>query len=415
MKQEKGDLKNLFQQEFAKMVAVLSHSFGLEHIELAEDLVSDTFLQAVETWDKQGVPVNPTAWLYAVAKQKTLYHLRRDFRRNKLFEANLVSAGAALDEPYTTVREPDFSTQNIKDSQLAMIFAICTPMIASEAQVGLALRILCGFSIDEIGEAFFTGKETINKRLYRAKEKLRAEKITLALPSEKEIPARLDSVLHVIYLLFSEGHYSRTHQEILRKDLCLEGLRLGLLLTENGKTNLPKTNALVALMCFHASRFGARQTVDDYFVPYHEQDEKLWDTELINRGIYFLNLAMRGNELSSYHIEAQIAYWHCQRDGTPEKWETILQLYDQLLLVNYSPSAALNRIFALYKVHDWETALAEAENLRLENNHFYHILLGELYRNTDPSKARASFQQAALLAKTETEKEYIRKKIKNFN
>lgn len=415
MKQEKDDLKTLFQQEFAKMVAVLSHSFGLEHMELAEDLVSDTFLQAVETWDKQGMPVNPTAWLYAVAKQKTLYHLRQDFRRNKLFEANVASAGATLGEPYTTVREPDFSTQNIKDSQLAMIFAICTPVIASEAQVGLALRILCGFSIDEIGEAFFTGKETINKRLYRAKEKLRAEKVTLALPSEKEIPARLDSVLHVIYLLFSEGYYSRTHQEILRKDLCLEGLRLGLLLTENGKTNLPKTNALVALMCFHASRFGARQTVDDYFVPYHEQNEKLWDTELINQGIHFLNRAMQGNELSSYHIEAQIAYWHCQRDGTPKKWEAILQLYDQLQLVSYSPSAALNRIFALYKVHGWEIALAEAETLRMENNHFYFILLGELYKNTDLFKARASFQRAVLLAKTETEKEYIRKKIKKFN
>ncbi|MEH6308046.1 sigma factor [Olivibacter sp. CPCC 100613] len=159
MKQEKDDLKNLFQQEFAKMVAVLSHSFGLEHMELAEDLVSDTFLQAVETWGEQGMPVNPTAWLYAVAKQKTLYHLRQDFRRKKLFEANVVSAGASLAEPYATVREPDFSTQNIKDSQLAMIFAICTPMIASEAQIGLALRILCGFSI---------GIATKNRRLFYA-------------------------------------------------------------------------------------------------------------------------------------------------------------------------------------------------------------------------------------------------------
>jgi len=410
MKQEKDNLKNLFQQEFTKMVAVLSHSFGLEDIELVEDLVSDTFLQAVETWGKQGTPVNPTAWLYAVAKQKTLYYLRR----NKLLKTKVVSAVSALEEPYITVREPDFSTQNIKDSQLSMIFAICTPLIASEAQVGLALRILCGFSIDEIGEAFFTSKETINKRLYRAKEKLRAEKVTLELPSEKEIPARLNSVLHVIYLLFSEGYYSRTHHQILRKDLCMEGIKLGLLLTENEKTNFPKTNALVALMCFHASRFGARQTVDDYFVPYNEQNEKLWDTELINQGIHFLNCAMRGNEMSSYHIEAQIAYWHCQRDGPPEKWEAILKLYDQLLLINYSPSVALNRIFAFYQVHGWRAALTEAENLRLENNHFYFILLGELYGNTDLLMARVSFQQAYKLAKTQTEKNYIRKKIANL-
>lgn len=389
------------------MVAVISRSFGLEHIALAEDLVSDTFLKAVETWDKRGMPENPTAWLYAVAKQKTLYYLRR----NKVFKTKVEPAVTASAEPYLTVREPDFSTQNIKDSQLAMIFAICTPLIASEAQVGLALRILCGFSIDEIGEAFFTGKETINKRLYRAKEKLRAEKVTMELPSATEIPTRLDRVLHVVYLLFSEGYYSRTHHEILRQDLCLEGLRLGLLLTENEKTDFPKTNALVALMCFHASRFGARQTVDDYFVPYHEQNEQLWNTELIQRGIHFLSCAMRGDEMSSYHLEAQIAYWHCQRDGTPAKWESILQLYDQLLLINYSPAVALNRIFARYKVHGWQTALAEAEDLRLENNHFYYILLGELYSHTDSAKARASFQQACKLAKTQTEKTYIRKKM----
>lgn len=410
MMQEKDDLKNLFQQEFAKMVAVLSRSFGLEHIVLAEDLVSDTFLQAVETWKKKGMPVNPTAWLYTVAKQKTLYYLRR----NKLFKTKVVSAASALEKPYITIREPDFSTQNIKDSQLAMIFAICTPLIASEAQIGLALRILCGFSIDEIGEAFFTGKETINKRLYRAKEKLRAEKVTMELPSEKEIPARLNSVLHVIYLLFSEGYYSRTHHEILRKDLCLEGIRLGLLLIENEKTNFPKTHALVALMCFHASRFDARQTLDEYFVPYNEQNEKLWDTELVNQGIHFLNRAMRGSEMSAYHLEAQIAYWHCQKDGIREKWEAILQLYDQLLLINYSPSVVLNRIFALYKAHGWESALTEAENLSLENNHFYYILLGELYRNTDLLKAQESFQRAVVLAKTQTEKKYIRKKIQNL-
>ena len=393
------------------MVAVISRSFGLQQIELAEDLVSETFLQAAETWSARGMPVNPTAWLYTVAKRKTLYHLRR----NKLFKTKVTQAISEPEESYKDFHEPDFSTQNIKDSQLAMLFAICTPAIASEAQVGLALRILCGFSIDEIAEAFFTNKETINKRLYRAKEKLRAEKVTMELPSGIEIPGRLNNVLHIIYLLFSEGYYSRTQKEILRKDLCLEALRLGLMLTEHEKVNLPKTNALVALMCFHASRFSARQTVNDHFVPYEEQNEKLWDAELISQGLYFLTHAAQGHEISSYHIEAQIAYWHCSKADTRDKWEAILQLYNQLLLINFSPSVALNRIFALYKANGWEIALTEAENLKLENNHFYFILLGELYKNTDLEKALASFRRAYTLAKTQTEKKDIRKKIESIS
>ncbi|PTS98546.1 RNA polymerase subunit sigma [Pedobacter sp. HMWF019] len=410
MEQVKGDLKNLFQQEFTKMVAVISNSFGLEHIEMAEDLVSETFLQAAETWGIKGIPANPAAWLYAVAKQKTLYYLRR----NKRLGIKSVEIIPELQEPTLEFIELDFSTQNIKDSQLAMIFAICTSAIASEAQVGLALRILCGFSIDEIAEAFFTNKETINKRLYRAKEKLRSENVTLVLPSETEISNRLDNVLHIIYLLFSEGYYSRTQNKILRKELCREGLQLGLLLTNYEKTNLPKTNALVALMCFHASRFNARQTENGYFIPYAQQNEKLWDVELFNQGVHYLDYAAQGNEMSSYHIEAQIAYWHCLKVDTKEKWEAILKLYTQLLLVNYSPAVALNRIFALYKVEGWELALIEAEKLNPGNNHFYFSLLGELYQNSDLEKARESFLRSYALAKTQTERTAIQEKIRKL-
>ncbi|MBS1603403.1 MAG: sigma-70 family RNA polymerase sigma factor [Bacteroidetes bacterium] len=410
MLQQMGDLKELFKQEFSRMVAVISHSFGLENIGLAEDMVSDTFLKAAETWKARGIPPNPRAWLYAVARQKTLYHLRR----TRLFKAKVLPAIPGLQEQDADTRQPDFSAKNIEDSLLAMIFAICTPAIAGEAQVGLALRILCGFSIEEIAEAFFTSKDTVNKRLYRAKEKLRTAKVTLQLPSEKELPIRLDNTLHVIYLLFNEGYYSRTQNEIIRKDLCIEGLRLGLLLTGNKRTDLPKTNALVALMCFHASRFNARQTIDDYFIPYNEQNEKLWDMELLNQGVHYLNRAMQGEEMGSYHIEAQIAYWHCHKTDSLEKWDTILQLYNQLLRINFSPSVALNRIFALYKASGWEIALPEAEALRLENDHFYFILLGELYKNTDRQKAVAHFQKAYLLARTGTEKKNILQKIENL-
>jgi len=407
MQNEQLFLKYLFQQEFAKMVAVISKLFGLQHIELAEDLVSETFLQATETWAIKGVPENPTAWLYAVAKQKTLYH----FRRHNIFEKKVVPEIIARQDKNQQPVTLDFSQENIRDSQLQMIFAICNPVIASEAQIGLALRILCGFGIDEIAEAFLSNKETINKRLFRAKEKLRAEKIELILPAENDISKRLSNVLHVIYLLFSEGYYSKTQNQVLRKDLCAEAMRLALMLTEYEKTDSPETDALVALMCFHASRFNARQTSEAAFILYDQQDQSLWDTALINQGIHFLSRSARGDTINSYHLEARIAYWHCIKEDTKEKWQDILHLYNQLLFINYSPVVALNRTYALYKAEGVTAALKEAEKLQLINNHFYFLLLGELYKNTHKEKAIFNFKKASVLAKTATEKQGIQKKI----
>jgi RNA polymerase sigma factor (sigma-70 family) len=407
MDQHQAALKHLFKQEFTKMVAVISKLYGLQHIEIAEDIVTETFLLATETWEHKGIPLNPAAWLYTVAKQKTLQH----FRRNKIYVEKVMPQLSLQQEEYEEMAGLNFSHQNIKDSQLQMLFAICTPAIASEAQIGLALRILCGFGIDEIAEAFLSNKETINKRLFRAKEKLRNENIQLELPPENEIPRRLDNVLHIIYLLFSEGYYSKTQNEILRKDLCIEALRLGLMLTEYAKTNLPKTNALIALMCFHSSRFNARQTGQEAPILYEQQDVTLWDQGLINQGIEFLNLSAQGNEITSYHLEARIAYWHSLKEDTHEKWENILQLYNQLLLLNYSPIVALNRTYALYRANGRQAALLEAGKLKLEHNHFYYLLLGELYKTIDDVKAKSNYENAKALAKTQTEKQGIQEKI----
>lgn len=407
MDKQHPSLKQLFQEEFAKMVAVISNHFGLQHIELAEDIVSDTFLQAVETWGVKGIPENPPAWLYAVAKQKTLYY----FRRSKIFEQKITPEIRSTQENDTYIEDFNFTEQNIKDSQLQMLFAVCNPAIASEAQIGLALRVLCGFGIDEIAEAFLSNKETINKRLFRAKEKLRSESIKMEMPPADEISRRLENVLHVIYLLFSEGYYSKTQNEILRKELCVEAMRLGIMLTEYERTNLPVTNALLALMCFHASRFDARQSPEDAMVLYDQQDPSKWDEDLIRRGIYYLNLSAGGDEITSYHLEAGIAYWHCKSNDDVEKWKKILKLYDSLLLVNFSPAVALNRVFAFYKVNGAHAALEEAGKLDMPNNHFYHLLLAELYKNDDVDKATLNLQKAYYLAKTEAEKKIILKRI----
>jgi len=415
MEQKHESLKHLFQQEFAKMVAVISKQFGLEHIELAEDIVSETFLTATETWGLKGIPPNPAAWLYAVAKQKTLYH----FRRYKIYSQKVMPE---IKAQQPTGEEPDeginFSQQNIKDSQLQMLFAICNPAIASEAQIGLALRILCGFGIDEIAEAFLTNKETINKRLFRAKEKLRNERVQL-IPIDNNLPKqelenRLHNVLHIIYLLFNEGYYSQTDNAILRRDLCVEAMRLGVMLVEYEPTNRPQTNALLALMSFHASRFNARKDNNDTLILYEHQNTALWDAALINQGIQFLNNSASGNEVSSYHLEAGIAYWHCIKEDTPQKWEAILHLYDQLLLINYSPAVALNRLFALYKVKGREFALQEALSLQPGDSHFYFLLMGELYSNLNNQQARAYYQKAYALAKTQAEKQGIQQKIESI-
>jgi len=399
-------IPHLFRTEYRKIVAVLCRHFGFDHIETAEDIAGDTFLAASETWGLNGVPPNPTAWLYHVAKNKAKNYVQR----HAIFEHKIMPELRST-APVSYQAELDLSPQNINDSQLQMMFAICHPALAPEAQIGLALRILCGFGIEEIADAFLTSKETINKRLYRAKEKLRQEKIKIELPDVPEIDDRLEAVLTTIYLLFNEGYYSISHNKTLRKELCLEAMRLCYMLVETKATNKPQVNALLSLMCFQASRFEARQNESGEHILYQDQDTSLWDADLIRRGEYFLNCSASGDKISKYHLEAAIAYWHTQKEDTQEKWENILQYYNQLLQLEYSPIAALNRTYALSKVNSKEEAIIEAEKLKLTDNHFYFTLLGELYTGIDNEKAKLNFQEALSLAKTQTDKQAIQKKI----
>ena len=396
-------IPHLFRTECRKITAVLCKLFGIEHIETAEDIVAETFLAALETWTFKGIPENPTAWLYTVAKNKA----KNYFQRNLLFNEKILPR---VKYNSTVIEETaiDLSDKNIADSQLQMLFAICHPAIAAEAQIGLALRILCGFGIEEIANAFITSKETINKRLTRAKEKLRLEKVLIQLPSAAAITERLQTVLTTLYLLFNEGYYSESNNAVLREDLCLEAMRLTYQLIENETTNRPEVNALFALMCFHASRFEARKNEQGEIILYQDQDETLWNKELITKGAYHLHQASHGNQISTYHLEASIAYWHTQKADSSEKWESILQLYNRLLQIKYSPVAALNRTYALSKTNGKLAAIAEAEKLKLSGNHFYFTLLGELYTGIDNEKAKQHFQLAISLAKTDADKQAIR-------
>ncbi len=405
---QKELIPHLFKTEYRKIISVLCKLFGIVHIEIAEDITNDTFLLATETWGLKGVPQNPTAWLYTVAKNKTKDY----FKRNKIF-IDKIAVEIKNSQSNSDELEIDLSNKNINDSQLQMMFAICNPLISKETQIGLALRILCGFGIDEIAGAFLTNKEVINKRLYRGKEKLRLANIKIELPNEKEIEKRLASVLSTIYLLFNEGYYVSYQNLIIKKELCLEAMRLNYLLLKNIKTNTPKVNALMSLMCFHSSRFNARTDEKGGLILYNNQNKDNWDKELIDKGKYYLNLSSKGNEISKYHLEAAIAFWHSQNIDATIKWENILQLYNQLLQIEYSPIAALNRTYALSIVYNKTLAIKEALKIELKNNHLYHCLLAELYNDIDSKKVIYHLEKALKIAKNKNEKKMISNNLKN--
>lgn len=405
-KSHKELLPHLFRQEYAKMTAVLCRHFGLKHIEIAEDIASDTFLQASEHWAINGIPENPTAWLYTVAKNKTKDY----FKRLSVFETKI-----KREQLLHNHNEHDFEydSQMISDSQLAMIFAVCNPVNSDESQICLALQILCGFSVEEIANAFLTKSETIKKRLQRARTNLRSDNFEIKSLNETEIKLRLDIVLKTLYLLFNEGYFSKTDSKAIRTDLCSEATRLTLLLTENSLTNQPKTNALLALMCYQSSRLEARMNDKGEAVLFDEQDKNLWDQSLIEKGNYYLINATNENEISKYHLEAGIAYWH-STSTDQNKWQNILQLYNRLILIEYSPMTALNRAFAFAKVYGSKKTIPEVEKLNLTANCYYHELLGHLYSDIETATSIRHYEQAIRLTKCRTGKHTLEKKIEQL-
>lgn len=401
-------IPHLFRTEYSKIVAVLCTTFGLSNMELAEDVVSETFLKASETWGLKGIPENPTAWLYSVAKNRVKDH----FKREKIFNEKVAPALKSASTTEET-KELDLSDDNLQDSMLKMMFAVCHKSISPESQIILALRVLCGFSIDEIANALLTNKTNINKRLVRSKDKLREIGFEPVLSSKTEWEEKLYRVLSILYLLFNEGYFSTTTTEKIRKDLCYEAMRLLHLLTRNKETNTPQVNALMSLFCFQTSRFEARSNPEGEQILYDDQNTEKWNKELIEKGEYFLGLSVRESPISKYHLEAMIAFWHTRKNANEhEKWENILQLYNRLLQINYSPIAALNRTYALSMVKGKNVALKEALKIKLEKSPLYHSLLAELYKDSNPEKQIAHLEIALQLTKSEKDKFVLINKLK---
>jgi len=386
---------HLFRTEYSKIVAVLYKSFRFAQLEIAEDLAADTFLKASESWSVHGLPENPKAWLYTVAKNKA-----RDYLRHRA----VVEAGTHGQQRQEDKEDPsfEFTEQIITDSLLATLFSVCDPLNSPPSQICLALQILCGFSLEEIASALLIPIETVKKRLQRARANLRESDFQISSLTATQIENRLPAVLKTIYLLFNEGYYSATHDQVIRKDLCSEALRLALMLTQNSRTKTPATHALLALLYFQSSRLEARLDENGQAIRLSDQDPRQWDVALIQQGNEQLIQACTGSKLSTYHLEAAIAYWHTTPAGQ-NKWPHILKLYDQLLELDPSPIVALNRVFAYTQVHGHVKGLEEAVKLPLENNPYYHGLLGYLLSELDNQKAIAHYQRARELSKSPLE------------
>jgi len=407
---------HLFRQEAGKMVSVLTRIFGLSHIEIAEDIVQDTFIKALDEWGYNKIPENPQAWLYRVAKNKTIDYLRHQ-KHVQEYESDvsyLLKSEWTLSSSVNNM----FLDNEIQDSQLRMIFASCHPALPQESQIALTLKTLCGFSIKEIARALMTTEANINKRLFRAKKKLRDEHLKFEIPMGDDLVERLDSVYIVIYLIFNEGYNSTESDKIIRKDLCAEALRLCQLLSEHNAGNEPKTFALLALMCFHASRLDARTNDKGYIILLKEQDRGLWNKALIAKGFEYISASSSGNNISEYHLEAGIAAYHCSAKRFEETdWENILKLYDILVKINPSSVTLLNRSIAVSYIKGAKEALNELLKItNLENYYLYHTTLAHFYKEINqPQNARNHLEKALALTSSTSEISLIKRRLKEIN
>jgi RNA polymerase sigma factor (sigma-70 family) len=409
-------IAHLFRHEAGKMAAVLTRLLGFSNLDTAEDIVQDTLLLAMSNWKFHGIPQNPEGWLYTIAKNKAVDVLRKDKRikNHQVAISNLLQSEWTL----TTTVNHFFLDHEIEDSQLRMIFACCHPAIAYESQIALTLKTLCGLSVQEIANGFLTNEETISKRIYRAKEKIKEEKIDLEVPVEKDLVPREEAVLKTLYLLFNEGYNSSHPDTLIRKDLCEEAMRLGLILTRNKQTDLPEANALLSLMCLQASRFDSRLNGDGNIILLNNQDRSRWNQMLINKGLYYLELSSKGDRITEYHLEAAIASCHALAKSFEEtNWQEIHKLYELLLKVKPGAIPEMNKAIALgyaATAQDGLDALLKIKDL--EDNYLYHTALGDFYVTTqNNSNAEQCYQKAIALTRSSVEKKLLQEKMNAIN
>src|SRR5947209_10786562 len=406
---------HLFRHEAGKLISVLTGIFGINRLQLAEDVVQESLVRALRTWPYIGIPKNPAAWLTQTAKNLALDLIRRE----KLFhdkEPQIIAFMEQWPSDSAGGESPMFESE-IRDGRLRLMFACCHPVLSPEDQTALALKALCAFSAAEIAKAFLTTEPAIAKRLTRAKQKIRDERIPFEIPAGDDLSRRLDTVLQTLYLLFNEGYKASSGDDLIREELCQEAIRLACLLAEHAAGNQPRTHALIALMLLNAARLAARTDAEGNILRLKEQDRSSWNRPMIARGISHLSKSAAGEELTGYHLQAGIAACHCAaRDYESTDWQQILLLYDRLLEVDDSPGGALNRAAAVANVRGPKAGLQAVRSIRglnkLSSYYLLYAVQGEFeMRSGNLQVAAEQFRKSFELADTKSERAFLLKRL----
>ncbi len=420
---------HLFRHSAGQMVSTLTRMLGPHNLSLAEEVVQDALVKAIETWPHRGVPENPRGWLMQVARNRALDHLRREailVRKAGLLAADAAAAPGSpepgpLPAPAAAAGAGGHGLPPPPapwaDDSLVMILMCCHPALAREAQVALTLKTVGGFSVDEIARAFLLRSATVAQRLVRAKRLLRERHIAFELPPAGGLGPRIDSALETIYLMFNEGYAATAGDDLVRSDLCGEAVRLATVLAQHPATSRPEVHALLALMLFQASRLPARTDAEGALVLLADQDRERWDRELIGRALRHLGRCAAGARRTDYHIEAGIAACHAMAPSYDETdWAQILALYDDRLELEPSPVVVLNRAVALSMLAGPRAGIAAlsqvADDPRLRDYYLLPATLADLWLRCGDRQTAAGFYRRALeLPCNEPERRFLRRRL----
>lgn len=404
-------LEAVYRADWGRIVAALIGLFG--DFDAAEEAAQEAFAAASDQWPSSGVPEFPRAWLIQTARHKAIDRIRRKERFQEKLEAYLIPAASQASE------SPNYETEEIADDRLRLIFTCCHPAIAPEAQVALTLRTLCGLETDEIARAFLVPSATMAQRVVRAKRKIRDAGIPYIVPEASELPARLDAVLTVIYLVFNEGYAATRGERLIRTDLSAEAIRLGRLVRTLMSPRPPaEATGLLALMLLHDSRRDARLDEAGELVLLEDQDRSRWNRAQIAEALPLVEEALRGGT-GPFAVQAAIAALHCQAARYEDTdWPQIVRLYDVLERVQPSPVVSLNRAVALAMLDGPQSGLAILDGLaadgELENYHIFHSARAELLRRSGASEdAARSYSRALELVTNDSERRYLEKRLRD--
>jgi RNA polymerase sigma-70 factor (ECF subfamily) len=402
-------IETLYRSESGRVLATLVRLLG--DLDLAEEAMHEAFAAALEFWSQTGIPDKPRPWLISTARFKAIDVIRRRAR----FDGAQRDLVAHME---SRVTDAPGGNEEIEDDRLRLIFICCHPALPPEGQIALTLREICGLTTEEIARAFLVTPATLAQRIVRAKAKIRETPIPYEVPTPQELPERLDAVLQVVYLVFNEGYSAAAGAEVTRAEITGEAIRLGRLLA--GLQPEPEVNGLLALMLLQESRCAARTSPAGELILLEHQDRTLWNREQIAEGVGLVEKALSSRRFGPYTLQAAIAAVHAEAESTAATdWRQIVALYNQLVRLQPSPVAFLNRAVAIAMCDGPEAGLkhidAVLEHGELANYYLAHSARAELYRRLGrTAEARASYERALALTQQEPERQFLQERIRQL-